>query len=181
MRGETTISEARAFLRERIKRREPVPCPCCTRLVSVSRRRPHAGQAEVLVALFRETLKRNPLLERRPTWVHVEREIIRAGLAESRGRDWSVLQHFRLIAPKAKQRDPKGELAGLWSITRAGIEVVENPRRALIPAWVDTWNGKAWAASPDRVSLVQALGRSFDYEEEILAPTRPPLPFGEVA
>ena len=175
------LERARDWLREKMQKRIAAPCPCCRRLVSVSRRRPHASQIEVLVAIFRETLKRNPALERRPTWLHVENEILRAGLAESRGRDWSVLQHFRLIAPKAKQRDPKGELAGIWSITRAGIEAVQNPRRPLILAWVDTWNGQAWAKSPDRVSLVQALGRSFNFEEEILAPNRPPICFGEVA
>ena len=167
MRGETTINEARNFLRAKIQARESVPCPCCTRLVSVARRRPHASQVEVLVALFRETLHRNPRLERRPTWIHVENEILRAGLAESRGRDWSVLQHFRLIAPKGATRDPKGSTAGIWSITRAGIEAVQNPRREMIPAWVDTWNGQAWATSPDRISLVQALGRSFDFDQEI--------------
>ena len=178
---DATLRESREFLKNQIARREPAPCPCCSRTVSVARRRIRASQAETLLAIYRETLKRNPALERRPTWIHVEHELIAPGIVKNPGRDWSVLRHWGVIARKTSARNPGEANNGFWSITRLGIDVVNSPRSPLLEAWIDTFNGKAWQRSPDRVSLVQALARSFDYEQEILAPNRPPICFGEVA
>ena len=164
---DATLRESRAYLESRIARREPTPCPCCSRTVSVARRRLRASQAETLLAIYRETLKRNPGLERRPTWLHVEHELIAPGIVDNPGRDWSILRHWRLIARKTSDRNPGEANNGFWSITRFGINVVESPRSPLLESWVDTFNGQSWKRSPDRVSLVQALGRSFDYETEI--------------
>ena len=164
---DSTVRESRAYLEHKIAAREPVPCPCCSRTVSVARRRIRSSQAETLLAIYRETLKQNPNLARRPTWLHVEHELLRTGVVENPGRDWSLLRHWRLIARKTTDRNPSGIEAGYWSITRFGIEVVQNPRRALLDSWVDTFNGKAWQRSTNRVSFVQALDRTFDYDLEI--------------
>ena len=114
---DSTVRESRAYLETQIAKREPAPCPCCSRTVSIARRRIRSSQAETLLAIYRETLKRNPNLVRRPTWIHVERELLARGLVDNPGRDWSLLRHWRLIARKTSDRNPSGVETGFWSIS----------------------------------------------------------------
>lgn len=165
---ESTVAHCQAYLRDRMRKRETVPCPVCSRTVRVARRRINRAQAETLLAIYRETLVRRPSRHYRP-WIHVEHELVAEGKAPSVGRDWSQLRHWKVIESKVRSgsADPKAKGSGYWRLTDFGLEVMENPKRLLLPDWIDTWNGRAWSYGPLRVSFVSCLGRAFNFDEEI--------------
>jgi len=161
-----SLAYATEWARGKMNDRVPIDCPLCRRKIQVARRRPSRGWGEVLVAMYAITRQRRKQWNPFP-WIHVEEEVIRGGMATSLGRDWSNLQHLRVITRETTERDPREPGVGMWRLTPFGVQVVEQPKAKLVPKWVDTWNGRAWKFSADRVSLQSMLGREFSFAEEV--------------
>lgn len=145
---------------------EGTSCPACRRKVKYVKRRINQNQAETFVAICRETFWTRSQSAPRP-WIHVERDLVRKGLAPLKGRDWTLLKFWGLIEPKPDLENPGGHKAGLWRVTDFGLEVFRNPRRLLLFDYVETFDNTAKGRGARTRSLVSCLGRAFDFEEEI--------------
>lgn len=164
IRWDSTLRELRDYIRERWRESDGVECPCCSQRVKLYRRTINRGQAEMLVALATETVRRRVQLEHYP-WIHVEHEIIETGKGPARCRDWPLLRFWGLIEPKAGDDAETRRNPGMWRLTPAGLWAVEHPKRPLLAEFVEVYNNAKRGESPEKRSLAQALRRPFDFEE----------------
>lgn len=164
--GESTLAYAAEWARGKMNDRKPIDCPLCRRKIQVARRRASKGWAQTLIGIAIVTKARRTQRVPYP-WIHVEDDVLRAGISPSKGHDWANMQFLGVIERATKERDPKVAGVGLWRLTPLGARMIREPKAALVPEWVDTWNGRAWKQSTTLVSLQRMLGREFDFREEI--------------
>lgn len=161
----STVKDVVDFLEENADR--GVPCPCCRQRVKVYKRRINRGQAEMLIAIARETVRRRIGPDHFP-WIHVEHDIIETGKGPARCRDWALLRFWGLIEPMRASDAKKRRNPGDWRITPAGMLAVQFPRSELLASIVHVYNNTKRKESKGRTSLAKALGRPFDFEAEVL-------------
>ena len=157
---EKTIGEGRAYLRENWE--EGAACPCCSQRVKLYKRRINSGMAEILIAIARETLRRQIDPKHRP-YVHVERELVRGNELLQGARDWTTLKFWNLIEPLGDGGTRRA--AGEWRITEPGLWIVSHPDRPLLHEYVEVFNDRVRGRSEEKRSLLDALQRPFRWEE----------------
>lgn len=122
-----------------------VECPCCQQFVKIYRRKLHREMATFLIRLVtRYQLTRG--------WTHA-RELDAVGTRKS-STDASYLVHWGLL-----ERQGRGE----YKPTYEGIEFAMN--RLRVSKYVHLRNNKPEAFSGPLISVVDALGSPFDYQE----------------
>ncbi len=135
-----TLADAKARFKKTLRDTDEATCPCCERgALRVHRPIDHA-KAALLVWLY---------------WrgeAHIGREAPRGVL---RGKDFALLRYWDLI----EQRKERGS----WAITPTGRRFVE--RRCLLPERVVTYDRRAFGFSGPLISIGDALGRFFDYDD----------------
>lgn len=139
-----TLEEARAEMLKHVE--DGVACPCCGRLVKVYKRKLHAEMAVFLIKLVRAHLR-----EKR--WYHT-RELIRTQTKAA--TDASYLEHWRLLE-RCEGRE------GLYRPKPRGISFVCYGLR--VPSHVYLLNNEVQGWAPTSVSVREALGTRFDYDE----------------
>lgn len=144
-----TLSEAQAWLRDRVDDGEK--CPCCTQFAKVYRRKIDSGMAHILVQMYRHQNDEDG------RWVHVPS----LGTA---GGDPIKTRHWKLIEERQVQRDDGSSRAGWWRLTQLGQDFVCN--RVRIPKHARLYDGRCLGLdSTETVSITDCLGTKFNYTE----------------
>jgi hypothetical protein len=81
----------------------------------------------------------------------------------TRGGDWSKLIFWGFIEPKPVKREDGSDRAGWWRITDHGIAFVSGAIR--VPAAVFLYNQVFYGFDSKTVSVQEALGKKFRYDE----------------
>lgn len=156
-----TLEEARAELRASLD--EGTTCPCCGKFVKRMRIAVHGTLAAWLVALVRLSDQGRVSIEASKA----------SALVVKPGKSavgYSYLVHWDLVTPDASKETPEGARpgkTGYWSPTERGIEFANG--RTTIPKRAVLLNNVLEGFEGGRVTIQQALGSKFDYEELMAA------------
>lgn len=152
-----TVDEAKAYLK--VKAADGVLCPCCGQFVKVYPRPITGSMAYTLILIYRYFQK--PIHE---DWLHVANYIHGLGLpANLYGGDFAKLRHWGLIEQKDGERDDGSNRIGYYRITEKGKQFVLG--KATVPARARIFNKKCYSLTGKEISIRQALGKKFNYEE----------------
>lgn len=142
-----TSEEAKQWLREHFQ--EGATCPCCTQFVKCYPLKIPGTAVRDLIALYRKTHSGRG-------YAHVNE------FANLASRSFAKLAYWDLI--KAEENlDTQKRTSGMWTLTEKGRQFVRDdikiPKRAYI------YNGKRLKYSEDEVSISEAIGHKFNYQE----------------
>lgn len=148
-----TLGEVKAELREHWKT-DGIVCAACTQLVNLYPRPIHSTMVYLLVRLF--------LLDRaRPDFYHVKD--IYDHRAGNGSNDFAKFKMWEMIEQKPKVKGQKGRTSGFWRITEKGKAFVRG--EITIPLHALVFNKKCYGFSGQTVSIQEALGIKFDYDQ----------------
>ena len=99
--------------------------------------------------------------QKRYEWIKVE-EFMRDNKFKS-SHDWALLRFWGLIEERPNPNNPKSKSSGEWKITKLGYQFAENLIRVKSHVYLE--NNKLTGMSEERTSIVEALGKAFDYQE----------------
>jgi len=154
-----TIEEGKAYLRANFEK--GCKCPCCDGSVKLYKRKLNSGMALFLIGLYKLTKEAN-----NGSYVSVvffsNKEIMAKMNINTASLDYSVLKHFNLIDPRASEIGKKD--SGHWSITWKGLDFVEK-NTTLVPKHVFLYNNKRQGFSDETITIKEALGEKFDFDE----------------
>jgi len=142
----TTIEEAKKFLNDNFE--EGTNCPCCTQNVKQYKVKLTGGMASVLIKFYKE---------REKGWLHPIKDF------KTINGDYAKLRHWGLLRKNENNTDPSVKASGLWAITIAGISFIEGD--CLVPEKVKLFNNQFYGYSGEQITIRQALGNKFNYEE----------------
>lgn len=143
---------------ERILAGEELECPCCMRKARIWRLYVHGTLASMLVRLYR---KSKELHGRPDEWVHIEA----FKPATRTGNDFSIVKHWKLAEPKAADEDEDKNSSGMWRLTCDGVLWVT--KHSTIIKYANIFDNECQSYEGNAVTIVDALGKKFSYEEII--------------
>lgn len=123
-------------------------CPCCTQFAKVYTRKLNAGMARSLIVMYRAA---------RLDWQHIPTTV------GGRSREEGKLRYWGLVEEETTLHRPDGGRAGYWRVTATGEEFVK--LTLAMPSHAKVYDGRCLGLIGDPVSIRQALGSAFDYEE----------------
>lgn len=130
-------------------------CPCCGQYVKLYIRKLNSGMSLFLIGLYRLN-KRHCYDQFSNKEIMSEMEINTASL------DYSILKHFKLIEEPNVDSEEKRK-SGIWMITKLGKEFVEGAKK--VPSHVHIYNNKVKGFSITYTTIIEALGKKFNYQE----------------
>jgi len=140
-----SLAEARGWLRDNLD--SGARCPCCTQIAKVYRRRIHAAMARDLCHVHSAC---------GVEWFHV-----RTALGHD-GGDFAKLAYWSLVEESTGRRDDGGRV-GWWRITDHGRAFVLGQAR--VPKYARIYDGRCLGLTGDPVSIRDALGSRFNYDD----------------
>jgi len=129
-------------------------CPCCDQFAKVYQRPLNSIMTRVLIALYHHDTS-GP----RGAYHHLQTV---AALVGHHGGEGAKLVYWGLAVEERTRREDGGR-AGYWRITDEGRAFVE--RRVTVPRLAVVYNGQLQQIEGPEISIVDALGARFDYEE----------------
>lgn len=146
MSPNTTLQEARSWLRDQLDTGQH--CPCCTQLAKVYRRKINSGMAVALIAMYR----------------HAGGEWFRMPEIAHRwqSRSEAQLAYWGLIEESTEKREDGGR-AGWWRITPQGLRFVTDDE--LLPKYARIYDGRCLGFAGEPLGIRDALGTVFSYRE----------------
>ena len=162
-----TLSQAKQWLRERVINGEAKECPCCTQLAKVYKRKLNSGMAVILLVMHQAPRG----------WIHIQQYLaertfqpnVKKALAN---REWAKLSYWGLLR---EATDDDKDLAfegskttGYWMLTPAGEQFVLGQRA--VPKHIHLFDGRMLGHSDESITIQQALGDKFDYQQLMDAP-----------
>lgn len=151
--SDTTLDEAKAWLRERLK--DGAECPCCNQLAKMYARSLNANMAIFLIDLVRLSPSRWG------GWVNYKD-------CRFRGRDYNYLKHWGLAADQDEAGIEKSH-SGFWRPTQQGIDFVMH--RATVDSQIYIYDNRRFGQPPTSkpITIQDALGTKFNYTELMAA------------
>jgi len=137
-----SLADAQDWLWERIG--QGAQCPCCTQFAKVYRRILHNGMARALIHMYL-------FRDENDTFRTTSHIITKNG-------DTAKLRYWGLITD-----DGGVWKRGRWRVTRLGEDFVRG--RTTVHSHVRIYDGKLLGVYGDRLTIKQALGTKFDYDE----------------
>lgn len=150
---EPTLAEVKREHASRLH--EGTTCQVCGRYDKIYRRPINSGMAWTLIALYR-------LDAVQPGWHHLLNEV-----AQLKGGDYGKLSEWGLIQKKDEAKEDGNPDAGFYGITSKGKGFVRGELR--VQKYLYFYHDRLWPIEeeehPEMVSIKDALGKKFDYEE----------------
>lgn len=141
----TTLHQLRTWLLG--KAEEGAACPLCQQHVKIYKRKLNSGMARSLIMMYRAGGL---------DYVHLPTTI------GSRSREEGKLRYWGLVEEEIARR-PDGGRAGYWRVTRVGELFVKGETTVYSHARV--YNGRCMGLFGEQVSIKDALGAKFSYDE----------------
>lgn len=151
---EMSLGEARAKLRMLVD--EGHTCPCCTQFAKVYKRTIHSSMAQALIRIYRTGhITRDSYNE----WV-----VVADVLTHRQVADVAKLAYWELIQPEPEaQRRDGSKRVGRWRVTSRGLYFVTG--QASVPKYARVYDGRVLGWTGEGVTIVDCLGKKFDYRE----------------
>lgn len=148
-----------ALLNDAIKQVEEnlthgVKCPCCKQFAKEYKRKLTSTMAQGLIWLVAQYVVSHD-------WIHFNNNAPRNLI---KGGDFAKLIHWNLIISKPNT-DVKKHSSGFYMPTVEGMEFARS--LCNVPAYIYVYNGKLQGFDKEQTSIVDALGKHFDYQELI--------------
>lgn len=140
-----TLGEARDGLRELVE--EGHRCPCCTQFAKVYRRKLNARMALAAIRLYR---------------AGAVREYVHLPSVAGDGCEGGKLRYWGLVVEESERREDGGR-SGWWRMTDLGERFVR--AEVSVPKYVRLYDGRRLGLRGEPVTIIDALGERFDYEE----------------
>jgi hypothetical protein len=144
------VKDAKQFVAE--NRDEGTTCPCCGQFVKVYQRGIHSLMAKNLLQLYKITR------EDGDGYYHVNDFAKPFG-----GGDFAKLRFWGLIDQETDDFDPSKRTSGKWRITEKGKLFCQNEYS--VPKKIIFLNGKPVDQLSEYTTIVECLGKKFDYQE----------------
>lgn len=144
-----TLEEAKQYLRDNWEK--GADCPCCTQRVQLYKHKLPASSVFALIRLYK-------LGE----GYHHVRDFAEGLEGVRRSSMFAELRYWGVVEDKANE-DPTKRKSGLWKITEKGKDFVEE--KIKLPSYVRLFDGNAYGVVGDEISVREALGNKFNYEE----------------
>jgi hypothetical protein len=141
----TPLSEAKAWLRARL--RDGATCPCCSQRAQTYRRKITATSARALVTMYR---KHGLEVGHLPT-----------ALGRKQA-DEAKMVYWGLIEDEGVLRDDGGR-AGYWRVTDKGLHFMQG--RLTIQKYALVYDSRCLGFEGPQVSFSQCLGETFDLRD----------------
>jgi len=151
-----TLEEAKQYLRDNFK--DGVLCPCCNQNVKEYRRKLNSSMAYGLIILFKAQ-KRDGFNK----YIKMNEEVARLNIPSS-NIEYSKLAYWGLIEEMPNTSEKKKN-SGYWTITKKGIEFVNN--RLLLPKYAKIYNKLCNGFEGEMISIKDSLNEKFNYTELI--------------
>lgn len=143
-----TIEEAKQQLRDNWE--QGLDCPCCGQFVKLYNRKLHTVMALMLIKLYK-------LGE----GYHHIRDFI---VTPTGTNDFSKLRYWGLVAEMPKdESDSSKRTSGFWAVTTKGTDFVHGKQS--VPSHVQLFNSKKYGFTGDQITIREALGNEFNYQE----------------
>ena len=152
VRWYTSVSDARGALRQALLRGQIVECPCCTQRCKIYKRKLNATMARGIIWLVRESgdTREWVNIQEGPPWL-------------LRTKELPTTAHWGLVE-KAPNTDKTKRTSGIWRPTEKGVQFARGEITVL--SHVHLYNNVAYdVGHTQQVSISEALGDKFDYEE----------------
>ena len=145
---ETPLGEVMDWLAANVE--EGVQCPCCEQHAKVYKRKLNSGMARSLVWLVINTSPGEWIeISHAPNFIH-------------KNREHSKLAHWGILEQQACD-DTKKKDSGIWRVTDFGRDFAHE--RATTFSHVYLYNNHVLGFTTERVTVVDALGKDFDFQE----------------
>lgn len=141
-----TLGEARALLRQYVD--DGYKCPCCTQMAKVYRRTLSATMARALITLYK--------------YGGAGVGFVHAPSLPGDTHEISQLQWWELVQEERVRRPDDGR-AGYWRCTPKGQGWLAG--RLTVPKYARVYDGRCLSLVGDQISLRDALGKRFRYDE----------------
>ena len=136
------------------KQKGKINCPCCQKQVRLNAQPFDARMGEFMCRLVAQ-------YERTKDFVPVT--MLPGFKRVTRNGNYAYLKHWGLITPKESDGTGKTKFNGLWKPTEKGIRFVKNTQET-VPSKAYFYNKKVMFWDSQRVTILQTLGRKFDYQ-----------------
>lgn len=151
-----TLGEARTILRH-LAMDKGENCPCCTQFAKVYKRKIHASMAAALIAIHKASAS--------PLGAHFV-EISKL-LPHNQVADAAKLRYWGLIEEEPSVRQDGSERTGWWRVTETGTAFVLG--KGDVTKYVKLYNGRSLGTTGGQMSIREALGKNFNYNELMAA------------
>lgn len=145
-----TIEEAKQVLRD--KWADGTDCPCCGQLVKLYKRKLNSGMAYGLIKAYKMSGNE---------WFHVndllDQKVAMAQLEVPRLKYWGLVEH------REQNDNPNTKTSGFWRVTDKGRDFIEGT--ISVEKHVYVYNGRDRGFSDERITIKEALGSKFQYDE----------------
>ena len=150
MTRQTSLEEAKQWLRERV--RGGAECPCCQRYAKIYRRKLNSGMAAFMISTYKQTMDGN--------YSHIA-DLFNFGKTTS-GTDFYLLKFWDLIEEKLND-DTEKKASGYWRTTQRGIEFALGELEVM--SHVKMYGGKGLTFDGKLTDIETCLGKKFSYPE----------------
>jgi hypothetical protein len=147
---DSSLGEARAYVRERLD--VGVECPCCGQYAKRYVRKLNSGMARVLIRLCSLSRGDRPW---ESAWVSIKK-------LEMVSREVHKLAYWGLVVTDENEDSTKHS-SGSWKPTDKGYEFVWG--RVTVPERVILFDGQVEGFEGEETPIWEALGKKFDYQE----------------
>ena len=141
------LRDARRELRKLVD--EGHECPCCRQFVKAYKRKVHASMAAGLIRAYKHA--------------GTEFSYLPDTLSHRQNADFAKLAYWLLIEAEEGTREDGSKRTGRWRVTPFGEMFVLN--RETIPKTARVYNKRCLSLSGEQVTIKDALGKTFNYEE----------------
>lgn len=150
---DSTLREVRDWLRTQAQ--DGAKCPCCRQNVKIYKRSLSNAPARTMIALYRHDAHRDfvflpPILDGMKGTPH-------QGGYCTLGHYWDLLEQAEGIREDGSSR------VGWWKLTDLGARFVRGA--ATVPKYAHIYNGRRLRLDGPEVTIRQALGRKFNYDD----------------
>jgi hypothetical protein len=155
MNYDIPLSEAKAWLRERVQK--GAQCPCCNQYAKVYKRKITSSMARGLILMYRHC----PV-----EYIHVNDLNARWRSKDGffGGGEFAKLSHWGLIEQMEKDPfDDSKKTSGTWRMTQNGRDFVDE--KLLVPRHIFIYNNTVINSSKESQSIREALRDKFNYKE----------------
>ena len=153
-----------ATLRQEIidNREEGCQCKICDQNVKLYKRNFNSAMSLVMIKIAEETKALEGF--QTPIWIQVENLLKAAPDIPSTARgDFPKAVHWGLLEKQPGERDDGSTRMGFYQITQKGEDFVNG--KITIPKWVKLYNKEIIGFAEDPITIKEALGTKFNYEE----------------
>ncbi len=124
-------------------------CPCCGQFAKIYKRKMRSSLAHWMIWLVKSSRDSDD------GWADVR-------LANVRNGEYAMTAHWGLAVQKMNESTAKKH-SGLWMPTSLGVQFVECSLK--VPSHVHLYDNSVVGWSDNMITVVEALGKRFDYQE----------------